>query len=227
MPTPGDYTVQVACDKYPVAGPYDVEAVPPTQQVPPKGTQLAKVGVPDLIPGQPLVPVVATHNAALLNSGALKEPVPLYTGTVAPMQIASPQMKTPVKRSAETGPLQIPIEPKVARPDASASDDIVPTKAGAPHQAQMNQFGNEPMGSANGQPTGRLDGPSGQNPSGARAKPTGPGGVPHEAGQFVDAPGSMQGKYQPNPLLAGPGEYRNPRPPVLPEEKVHSMSGCV
>lgn len=223
LPTPGEYTVQVACDKYPLDGPYRIEAVPATQQVPPKGTQPAKVASPIIIPGQPIVPVVAAHNAALLKSNSLKEPVPLHTGTVAPMQIASPQMKTPVKRSAETGPLQASIKPKMARPEAINNDGIVPMQAGAQQQAQpmgpggQNQSGTGPYGPGSQHPTGpEARGSGSQNPSG---QPGGLAGAPHGAGQLVNAPEAIQGKYQPDPLFVEPVEYRNPRLPILPEEK--------
>lgn len=233
LPTPGEYTVQVACDKYPLDGPYRIEAVPANQQVPPKGTQPAKVASPTIIPGQPIVPVVAAHNAALLKSNSLKEPVPLHTGTVAPMQIASPQMKTPVKRSAETGPLQAPIKPKMARPEAIINYGIVPMQAGAQQQAQpmvpggQNQSGTGPYEPGSQHPAGPgTHGPGSQNPSGQpsgrEGQPEGLAGAPREAGQLVNAPEAIQGKYQPDPLFVEPVGYRNPRLPILPEEKVHT-----
>ncbi|VDN96536.1 unnamed protein product [Rodentolepis nana] len=237
LPTPGEYTVQVACDKYPVDGPYSIEAVPATQQVPPKGAQPAKIASPRIIPGQPIVPVVAAHNAALSKSGVLKEPVPLHTGTVEPMQIVSPQMKTPVKRSAETGPLQSPIKPKMAKPEAIVNDGVVPTKVDTHQQAQPSHPGSVPMApsASNLSGTGPLR-PESQLPAGPGThdldsqnpprQPTdspsqtkAPSGLPHGAGQLVDGPEALQGKFQPDPLLVGPGEYRKPRPPVLPEEK--------
>ncbi|KAL5967554.1 Filamin-A [Taenia solium] len=243
LPQPGEYTVQVAWNKYPVAGPFSVEAVPASQKVPPKGSQPATVGLPPTVPGQPLVPLVAAHNAALLKSGIFKEPIPLHTGTIAPMQIISPQISTPVKRSTAIGPLQAPIQPKVARPNENVGATIVPIQMEAPQQMQPVQPSDvhkqgpgevtpvaQPMAPAVDQPARqplRLEEqqmPSEAQLSGPGDEAIGSDQVLKRVSQPVDVARAVQsnpqkGYYQLDPLLAGPGEYRTPRPPVLPQEK--------
>ncbi|EUB63537.1 Filamin-A [Echinococcus granulosus] len=233
LPQPGEYSVQVAWSKYPVAGPFDVEAVLASQKVSPKGSQPATVGSPPTVPGQPLVPLIAAHNASLLKSGAFKDPIPLHTGTVAPMHIVSPQILTPVKRSTTAGPLQAPIPPKMARP----------IQEGTLQQMQSSQSsGVQIQGSGEEIPDAQLLGPTVGHLTGrllrhdekrmpSEAQLSGPGGqriapeqVPQQVAQLVSIPQAMQpslqqGNYQPDPLLAGPGEYRTPRPPILPQEK--------
>lgn len=224
-----------------------MEAVPASQKVPPKGSQPATVSSLPIVPGQPLVPLVAAHNAALLKSGVFKEPIPLHTGAIAPMQIVSPQILTPVKRSNATGPLQAPIQPKIARPNENVGATIVPIQMEAPQQTRPNQSSDvHKQRSGEETPVAQIMAPTvgqsarqplrpGEQKIPPEAQLAGPGGqaigsdqVPKQVSQPVDVARSMQpnpqkGTYQIDPLLAGPGEYRTPRPPVLPQEKVLSM----
>ena len=216
LPQPGQYAVKITSDQYPVAGPFAVEAVQIFQQVPPKGSQPATVGPPTAIPCQPLMPLVAAHNASLLKSGILNEPVPLHTGTIAPMQIVSPQITTPVSRSAATGPLQTPIGSR------TNPDDIAPTQSKVPYLARTEESSDEqPMSSEGHHSSGPVN-----QPSEFRQHPV----VPTQTSQQVNAsrfaqPNFQSEKYQLDPILAEPGEFRKPRPPILPQEKVSSMYG--
>ncbi|VDD75477.1 unnamed protein product [Mesocestoides corti] len=227
----GEYTVQIVFDKYPAAGPFKVEALPSSQQVPLNASQPAAVDVPVTVPGRPIVPLIAAHNTALLKSGTLKEPTPLYTGTLAPLQLVSPQMSAPVKRTAETCPLQAPVQAKVAKPE-NAVENIVPLQTNAPLQTQPGQqaFGQarKPDGEL---PSGQKMGPAFQSP-GPNARPVGQAcgseQVPRVTAQEVGRvqamqPKLQQGQYQPDPLLAGPGQYGQPRPPILPSEKEEAI----
>ncbi|KAL5112591.1 Filamin-A [Taenia crassiceps] len=243
LPQLGEYTVQVAWNKYPVAGPFSVEAVPASQKVPPKGSHPATIGSLPTVPGQPLLPLVAAHNAALLKSGVFKEPIPLHTGTIAPMQINSPQILTPVKRSTTMGPLQAPIQPKIARTNGNTGATIVPIQTQAyqqmspiqPSDFQKQRPGEEtpvaqPVVSAVGQLARQPLRPDEQQiqPETQLSKPGGQAigsdQVPKRVSQPVNIaravqPNPQKGTCQLDPLLAGPGGYRTPRPPILPQEK--------
>nr|VZI47922.1 unnamed protein product [Spirometra erinaceieuropaei] len=244
-PAPGEYTVSADLAKYPIAGPYAVEVVPAGQPVPPKGTKSACKFQPKPAPGTPANPLLAAHNATLQQHPALlKEPVPLLTGQLVPLQITSPQMAAPPKQAATLCPLQsAPLksfEPaEMARKLAevqTAGPIEQPVGSGQP--ATMNPVPTAPIQAAQAAPTqaGLPQQPHGQAPFNqpvpAAAPMTQPAiqtqvpqnVQPVQQSQKPVAFPATQSWYKPDPLLQGPGKPGIPRPPILPEEKEEAKS---
>lgn len=189
LPTPGMYTAQVFYDQFPVAGPFNVEAIPSAQPVPAKGTKPAQLAAVSMAPGMPVNPLVAKHNDTLYQAGLVKPTAVLKTGQIVPMDIASPQMATPVKRATILSPLQASIKmPEEVMAQAMMNPQF--TQQPEPLNAPQQVIANQPLITP-------------QN-----IKP-------------VAAPFSSK-ENAPESSLLGPGQYGNPRPPVLPEDKVGS-----
>uniref|UniRef100_A0A0V0J843 Calponin-homology (CH) domain-containing protein n=1 Tax=Schistocephalus solidus TaxID=70667 RepID=A0A0V0J843_SCHSO len=250
-PSPGQYTVSADLAKYPIAGPYAVEVVPADQPIPSKGTKSAMKFQPKPTPGAPANPLLAAHNATLQKHPTLiKEPAPLYTGQLVPLEITSPQMAAPPKQAAALCPLQAAplksFEPaEMARklaevqtasplqqPDGSGqvaamnpapiqATQAVSAQAGLPEQ-QLQQQQQQPQ-------YGQV--PVNQ-PVPAAVPTTQPSTQIPIAQNFQPIQESQkpanfpaaQSWYKPDPLLQGPGKPGIPRPPILPEEKEEAKS---